>query len=180
MPGTTVFTPMAAVRVATSWTKPLQYMVAGWYVVAILTRLVDAALVLTRRQLATDLANQQAAASGQPLPIDVSYLVDLGLGIDIALFVGIAAINAVILVGAIKRWAWAFWAALVLNAFGVFALLPYLASLSQPRFVATWTTFLHVSTNAIAVIVAVVLLIALIRRGVWAAPKVLPWQIPAR
>jgi hypothetical protein len=178
MPATVQRGPTAPPRVATSWTKPLQYMVAIWYSLAVLSRLVDAGLVLTRRQMAMDAVNRQMAASGQPPPIDASYMVDMSLGIDIVLFLGIAALNGVILIGAIKRWTWAFWAALALNAFGLFALLPYLANFAQPGYVASWLTFLHIATNLVAIAVAVVLLIAVVTRGVWAAPRVAPWQMP--
>jgi hypothetical protein len=174
-PAVTYYQGQRSPRVATRWTKPLQSLVAVWYVICALIQLVNAAITPMKRQAVIDSLNQ-GTASGQPFPFDPNAFANTMVGFTIAIYVAIAALNVVLAVGALRRWTWVFWTAIGLNAFGVIALLADVVNTgNQSATEPAWLLAVLISSHAIAIAIASILLVAGLTRGPWAAPKVAPW-----
>src|SRR5713226_2859647 len=108
----------AVSRVATSWTKPLQYAVAGWYA---LSGLYALSLPFWMSGPMTQLINQsiqrqqELNPSATPLPADFGNTVGSVMtgGLWVAAVIG-AVICAVVVIGALSRWTWLYYVVLVL------------------------------------------------------------------
>ncbi len=166
-------------RLTTSWTRPLQYAVAG---LAAVIGVWYAALPFWVTGLMSDETRRralQAAAANPGLYPDPSQYADrvttfagILLGVVSIVYVAIAI---VVLIGAIRRWTWMYYAVLVLLAILVLGLPATLASLlgiSQPApalggslAVVQWAS---VGLGVIATALLAWMLVALLRRGPWA------------
>jgi hypothetical protein len=105
-------------RVPTSWTKPLQYSVEGWYVWSALYTLASPLWMggLMSQAMTQGLERQQRLnPQATPPPsgfIDMmTTFITFGLWITVVIY---AAIFAVAVVGAWKRWTWVYYVVLVL------------------------------------------------------------------
>ena len=171
-------------REPTSWTRPLQYAVAGWYVWSILYTLTEP---LWMGGLMGNIINQsinQSIQRQQQINPDVSpppaaltdmisNLATISLWISAVLY---SAVFVVVLVAAWRRWTWAYYAVLVL-----LGLTSVLVPVQAVYFVAgpalsaasgvnlpTWVYALNFFSGLPAIALFVWMLVALIKRGPWA------------
>jgi hypothetical protein len=173
-------------REPTSWTRPLQLAVAGWYVVQGLYSLT---LPFWMGGSITQVVNQAIqrqealSPSASPPPADfLNAITSLVTGI---LWVGAVigvAIAAVVVIGALKRWTWMYYAVLVLLGFGAISLpldlvnaLGGSAISSASGFsLPSWTYWLGLIVSIPGTLLFVWMLVALAQRGPWAMRKVTP------
>jgi hypothetical protein len=175
----------AGVLVATSWTRPLRYAIAGWgavqaiwvvtlpfWYITTMTRWADA-MNLRESQLHPD-------QPPPPAPDAMSNTIATGmfyLGIGILLAIGVTAI-----VGALKRWTWAYYTILVLLGLEViwlaFGLLSGLAisALTTTVFGVSagppaWMMWAQLAFGIPSAALLAFMLVALFRRGPWAMTK---------
>ena len=166
-------------RVPTSWTRPLQYAVAAAFAVWGLYSIsipfwMSGAMDAYMRQVA--LRQAQQAPELYPNP---NQYADMMSGIATAsLVIGVvigAGIAIVVVIGALKRWAWLYWVALALlalqvaglpfqlaNAFGAFSGLT--PGLSLPPAVSWFSVVAGLAAAALAAWMVV----AALTRGPWA------------
>lgn len=179
------------VRVATSWTRPLQYAVGG---VAVIYGIWYAAFPFWETGALNEYMRQaalrQVAANPQLYP-DPSAYADTMVNVSTVAFAAVAilgvAVAVLVLIGTIRRWTWIYYA--VLGLAGLASLgLPFSVAgelgVSQPNtpfgpsftgslLVAQW---FGLALGFVSLALGVWMLVALIRRGPWAMRKVLPGQ----
>jgi hypothetical protein len=166
-------------RVATSWTRPLQYAVAAAFAIYGLYSIstpfwMSGAMDQYMRQIAL----RQAQQAPQVYPDPNQYADMMSSFATMSLVIGVVvggAIAIVVVIGALKRWTWLFWVALALlalqvaglpfqlaNAFGAFnALTP---GLSLPPAVTWFSVVAGLASAALAAWMVV----AALTRGPWA------------
>lgn len=187
MPGQPYITASAqstwSSRQPTSWTRPLQYAVAGWYVWSAIYSLTTPFWMggMMNQLVNQSIANQQRLNPDSSLPPGfadtMTNVMTVGIWLGVAISV---AIFAVAFVGAMRRWTWIFYTVLVL--LGLSALLlpldlfdaavgPALASSAS---FAVPTSFYIVGfvTGLPGAALFVWMLLALITRGPWAMKRV--------
>ena len=113
-------------REATSWTRPLQLAVAGWYVlegVYALTLPFWMGGPMTQAMNQSIQRQQQLYPTVSPPPVEFTNLITSMVGgiLWVSAFFGLA-IAVVAVIGAMKRWTWTFYAVLVLLGFSVVSL----------------------------------------------------------
>ena len=173
-------------REPTSWTRPLQLAVAGWYVVQGLYSLT---LPFWMGGSITQVVNQaiqrQEALSPTASPPPADFLNAITSFVTGILWVGAVigvAIAAVVVIGALKRWTWMYYAVLVLLGFGAISLpldlvnaLGGSAISSASGFsLPSWTYWLGLIVSIPGTALFVWMLVALAQRGPWAMRKVTP------
>jgi hypothetical protein len=164
-------------RVATSWTKPLQYAVAGWYG---LQAVYAATLPFWMSGPLTQYMNQAMQRSQQlnpnapPLPTDfASTMATFMSGALIAGAVIGVAISVVVIIGALMRWTWLFYVVLVLLGFSTLSLPVNLISAVVGSSMLTafglpsWLTWLSVAVGIPNAALFIWMLIAVFRHGPW-------------
>lgn len=171
-------------RQSTSWTRPLQYGVAAWYVWSVIYML---ATPLWMGGMMTQIFNQSLQNQRQlnpevsPPPAAftdmMSSVMTAGMWISAVFY---AAVFVVIIVGTTQRWTWMYYVVLVLLGLTTVLLpldLVYLAvghsfgpysSIASP----SWLYLLNLLTGIPAVGLFVWMLVALVRRGPWAMTRV--------
>lgn len=180
----------ATVRVPTPWTKPMQYLVAAWYVVSGLYAL---SLPFWMSSVMTQAMNQSFQRQAQvnpnvspPPPELINSMTSMMSGILwVSAIVGFA-ICAVLVIGALKRWTWIFWVVLVLLGLSTLA-LPFnlVSALAGSTYAAnlyglpSWSTWLSVAIGIPSAALFVWMLVALVRYGPWATTKTSPWAASA-
>lgn len=170
------------VRVATSWTRPLQLAVAGWYAIQ---GLFAASLPFWMVGLMTPFLNQtiqrqeQLNPSAPPPPADLASTLTTTLTVTLAVVaVVVVAMAVVAIIGALMRWSWVFYAVLVLLGLGTVSLPANLvaAMLGSTAFTSlelpSWLTWSQVGLGIPGAALFVWMLVALARRGPWAMAKV--------
>jgi hypothetical protein len=172
----------ATVRVPTPWTKPMQYAVAAWYLLAALYGL---SLPFWMSGVMTQAFNQSFQRQAQlnpnvsPPPQEfVSSMSSMMSGILWASAIIAVAVCAVLVVGALRRWTWIFWVVLVLLGLGTLA-LPFnlISAVAGSSYAASlyglpaWTTWLSVAIGIPNAALFVWMLVGLIRYGAWATTK---------
>ena len=181
------YRPAPAVgRQPTSWTRPLQYAVAGWYALSALYTLttpfwLNGPMTEAIRQSID--RQQQRQPTATPLPPGftetMSSLISVGLWVSAVIGV---AICVVVFIGAFKRWTWMYYVVLVLLGFSVISLPlniinifvgPSMAA-AQGFSLPSWTYWISVVLSIPAAALFVWMLIALIKRGPWAMTRVVP------
>jgi hypothetical protein len=172
----------ATVRVPTPWTKPMQYVVAAFYV---LSGLYALSQPFWMSGVMTQAFNQSFQRQAQlnpnvspPPPEFVSTMTSMMSGILWASAIIGVAIFAVFVIGALNRWTWIFWVILVLLGLGALVLpfsiftalagYTYAGSLSG---VPSWTAWVSVAFGVPGAALFVWMLVALIRYGPWATTK---------
>jgi hypothetical protein len=174
------FQPPRTVRVATDWTTPMQYAVAGLY---LLQGIWAVTLPFLMAGSISDYFNQvvqqqeQLNPTATPPPADlmssITGLITFGLAIGAVIGVAIAAVA---IIGALKRWTWAFYAVLALFALTTIS-LPFTligavttSAINAVR-LPIGLTWASVGFGILEAALFVWMLVALIRRGPWAMTR---------
>jgi hypothetical protein len=170
------FQPQARARVATGWTKPLQYSVAALYLVQAIW---DVTLPFLTAGPMSDYINQIVQRNAQlnpdVAPPPAAFLSAMTTILTWTLAIGAAlgvAIAVVAIIGALKRWTWVFYAVLVLLGLQAvslpFAVVSAVAtSALNPVKLPAGLTWASVAFGVPAVALFVWMLVAVIRRGPW-------------
>jgi MFS family permease len=188
-PPAAYYQPPATPRLPTQWTKPMQYAVAGWYVVSGLFALTVPFWMSGR---VTDIMNraiqQQTSLNptvSPPPPEFVSAMSSMMSGILWVAAVFGVAISTVAIMGALKRWTWMFYVVLVLLGLGVLG-LPYniVTLVSERSTLSVFTMppgfiWLSIGFGLGGTALFVWMLIAVIRYGPWAMAKKVDQPAPA-
>jgi hypothetical protein len=170
-------------REPTSWTQPLQvavaarYVAAGLYGLALPFWMQGYMSAVMQRSLQQQ---QQAYPAGQGPPPGFTDMLNAMVtgSIWIGAIIGLA-IAVVAIVGAIKRWTWAYYVILVLLGFTllgtVFNLINLVAggalTARQPQ-PPDFTRIASYVFGAIDTVLFVWMLVALVRRGPWAMKRI--------
>jgi hypothetical protein len=108
----------ASTRVVTSWTRPMQYMVAGWYGVQALflaTLPFWYISTMTRWADAMNRQNQQLYPAGPTPPPDLASNTNTVMTVLFYLMIVVLLAMAVVAIaGALRRWNWAYYGILAL------------------------------------------------------------------
>jgi hypothetical protein len=193
--GTTTFQPPPhKKRQATSWTRPLQYTVAGFYSLQAVYSLslpfwmggpMGAAMTQSMDQGMQRQQQLNPAVSPPPAALTDAMSSMMTAVLVVALWLAAVfgvVIGVVAIVGALKRWSWTYYVVLVLLGFSALALPVNLLSLvsgsarsamggvSMP----SWTYDLATAVGIPATALFVWMLVALVKRGPWAMRKVPP------
>jgi hypothetical protein len=174
-------------RFPTSWTRPLQYSVAGWYAIQGMYAL---SIPFWMGSAITQVVNQsiqrqeQLNPSASPPPEEfanaMNSLITGGLWVG-ALF-GFA-LSLVVIIGALNRWTWLYYVVLVLLGLGAISLpLNLVNAVSGPSSVSSSYSFvLPAWTYAVSLVLSIPgtalfvwMLVALAKRGPWGMAKAAP------
>jgi len=172
----------ATVRVPTPWTKPMQYAVSAWYT---LSGVYAVSLPFWMSGLMSQAVTQTFQRQAQlnpnvspPPPELISSMTSMMSGALVAAAVIGVVICAVIVIGALMRWTWIFWAVLVFLGLGALGLPVNLNSaLSGSTYagnlygIPSWTSWLSVGIGIPGAALFVWMLVALVRYGPWATTK---------
>jgi hypothetical protein len=179
--------PPRTVRVATSWTRPMQYAVAGvaavygiWYTT--FPFWMDGPLSDYMRQAAL----RQAAADPQLYPDPSAYAATM-VNISLVAFAAVAilgvAVAVLVLIGTIRRWTWMYYTVLGLvglstiglpfSILGALGITQSPISLNGSLQVSQW---FGLALGLVSLALGVWMLVALVRRGPWAMRKALSAQ----
>ena len=168
--------PQRKPRVATGWTKPLQYAVAAWY---LLQALYAIALPFVMTGPMTDYVNQvmqrQAELNPNVTPPTPDVMATIASLMTFALWAGALigiAISAVAITGALKRWTWVFYAVLILLglqtvSFPFTLISAFVTSTLNPVKLPVAMTATSIAFGFPAVALFAWMLVAAIRRGPW-------------
>jgi hypothetical protein len=173
-------------RQPTSWTRPLQYAVAGWYTLSALYTLTTPFWLngpMTQAINQSIQRQEQLQPTATPLPPGFTDMVNslMGVGLWASAVIGVA-ISVVVIVGAFKRWTWLYYVVLVLLGFSTISLPlniinifvgPSMAA-AQGFSLPSWTYWTAVVISIPAAALFVWMLIALIKRGPWAMSRTAP------
>lgn len=173
-----------AMREPTSWTRPLQYIVIGWFVVRGIYQLSIPFWMgpIISQELQTSLQRQQQNyPPGQPPPPGMTEMMTTAMmagiwsGVIFAL-----ALSAVAIAGAIRRWTWAYYAVLALLGIGLLGTV-YNAidlatrgavSASSPYQLPVWVNIFSYVDSAADGVLFVLMLVVVIRRGPWGMRRI--------
>ena len=176
-PQVAYFQPPRRVRVPTGWTKPLQYSVAGWY---LLSALYAITLPLVMAGPMTDYFNQvvqrQAQLNPNVAPPPPDFLTTMTSVMTFALWsaavIGIA-IAVVVIIGALKRWTWLFYVVLILLglqavSFPFTLISAFSTTAINPVKLPVALTAASVAFGFPSIALFAWMLLAVIQRGPWA------------
>ena len=169
-------------REPTSWTKPLQYAVGGWYVWSGLYSLAAplwSGSVISNAFQQSFQRQQQLNPQVSPPPAElVSAMSSMVTAIEWISVAFNLALFAVIIVGTWKRWIWMYYVVLVLLGLSTLLLpvqivdafiAPSVASAMGVNFaLPSWLFALAIGSGVLAAALFVWMLVALIKRGPWA------------
>ena len=163
-----------------SWTKPLQYSVAGWYLLqAIYAIIVPFVMAAPMADYFNQVVQRQAQLNPNTAPPPAEFLSTMttvltwGLALSAAIGVAIAAVA---IIGALKRWTWVFYTVLVLLGLQTvsfpFTLISAFANTSfNPVKLPVELTASSVALGFPAIALFIWMLIAAIKRGPWAMTR---------
>ncbi len=173
-------------RQATSWTRPLQYAVAGWYVlqgVYALSLPLWMSGPMAQAMSQTVQRQQQLSPTAKPPPADLINVMTsmMTVALWVAAVIGLA-ISVVAIVGALRRWTWTYYAVLVLLGLSAISLpVDVINALGGSTVAAasgfsmpSWTYWLGLASAIPATALFVWMLVALVKRGPWGMTKVAP------
>jgi hypothetical protein len=175
----------ANVRVPTPWTKPMQYAVAGWYVISGIYAL---SLPFWMSSTMSQAFNQSFQRQMQlnpdvsPPPPDVmnSMTTMMSAFLWVGALIGVA-IAVVAIIGALQRWTWIFYVILVLLGLGAVS-LPFsiagafgASSGLNPYSLPSSVTWVSTISELLGTALFVWMLVAVIRYGPWAMPRKVEW-----
>ncbi|MEP6753115.1 MAG: hypothetical protein ABI959_10250 [Candidatus Dormiibacterota bacterium] len=172
--------PHTGTRVATGWTKPLQYSVVAYYLVSAIWAIAAPFLMAAPiSDYVNQVIQQNAALNPDTPPPPAAALSTIQSVITIALGVGAAigvAISAVAIIGALRRWTWVFYAVLVLLAlqtisFPFTLISAFTTSAFSPIKLPVATTAVSVAVAIPAVALFIWMAVAAFRRGPWAMKR---------
>ena len=173
-------------REPTSWTRPLQLAVAGWYVVEGIYALslpfwMSGPMAQAMNQSIQ--RQQQLYPTVSPPSADFTNVMTSMVGgvLWVSAVFGVA-IAVVAAIGALKRWTWMYYAVLVLLGFGVISLpidvvdaLGGSAISSASGFsLPAWTYWVALVAAIPSTALFIWMLVALVKRGPWAMRRVTP------
>jgi hypothetical protein len=185
------------IRVATSWTRPLQYAVVGWFA---LQAVYDISLpfwmgktmgdAMTQAMNQSIQRQQQLSPAVSPPPAAVTEAMNslMTSTLTVALWAGAVfgmAISVVAIIGALKRWTWVYYVLLVLLGFSAISLplnlinavggsaISAAGGFSMPP----WIYWLGLASSIPATALFIWMLVALVQRGPWAMRNADPQQI---
>lgn len=179
------FVPQPTVREPTSWTRPLQYAVAAWYVLStVFTLSTPFWLSSLMTQTIRASFEQQQARNPGAAPPPPGFFDQFNTMMTVVLWIAVVfaiAIAVLFIVAAVKRWIWAYYVVLVFLGFSV---------LSGPTNVLNLATRNSYSSLGFTPPVAlyvygivawfpatalfVFMLVALVKRGPWGMRKISP------
>lgn len=173
-------------RQPTSWTRPLQYAVAGWYALSALYTLTTPFWLngpMTQAIAQSIRRQEQLQPTASPLPPGFTDMMNslMAVGLWVSAVIGVA-ISVVVIVGAFKRWTWMYYVVLVLLGFSTISLPlniinifvgPSLSA-AQGFSLPSWTYWIAVVISIPAAALFVWMVIALIKRGPWAMTRITP------
>ncbi|MEO8743880.1 MAG: hypothetical protein ABI334_01185 [Candidatus Dormiibacterota bacterium] len=173
-------------REPTSWTRPLQYAVAGWYVLSAIYALSLPFWMSGPMSQAINQSIQHQEKlnpTASPPPADLTAMVTsfMTVGIVVGGLIGLA-LCAVAVIGALKRWTWIYYVVLVLLGLGTISLPVNLVSAVTGSSVAAasgfsmpvWITWIGILFSIPAAALFVWMLVALVQRGPWGMKKLAP------
>jgi hypothetical protein len=177
----------ASARVATSWTRPMQYAVAGWYSVqALWVASLPFWYISTMTRFADEMnrRNQQLQPGGPTPPPDMMSQINTEATVVFyfAIVVGLViAVGAIVL--AVTRRTWAFYAILViLGLEAIWLMLGTLGSLAISVAVTAasglsagppaWMVWVQLGFGIVSAALVAWMLVAMFQRGPWAMTRV--------
>jgi hypothetical protein len=178
---------LADTRVATSWTTPMQFAVAGWYgLQALWVATLPFWYISTMTRYADEMnrRNQQLhPGTPAPPPDLVSNTNSMATAVFYIAIVLVLVIALVAIAGAIKRWTWAFYALLVLLGLeAIWQLLGTLGGLAITAAVAAaggltagppaWMVGADLGFGVVSAALFAWMFVAMFKRGPWAMTKV--------
>ena len=175
------FQPRSGARVATGWTRPLQYSVIAWYLAYAIWSIAAPFLMAGPISDYVNQAVQQNAALNPDVPpptadvlATINSVITVALAAAAAIGVGI---SAVAIIGALRRWTWVFYAVLVLLglqtvSFPFTLISAFTTSAFSPMKLPVAITAISVAFGVPAVALFVWMLVAAFRRGPWAMTRV--------
>jgi hypothetical protein len=183
---TTYQQPGRPLRQPTSWTRPLQYSVAGWYALqAVYALALPFWMTGPMAQAMTEglRRQQQLYPTVSPPPVEFTSAMTSILGgvLWVGALFGLA-ISLVAIVGALNRWAWTYYVVLVLLGLSAISLPINLINAFSGSAISaasgfslpSWTYWLGLVLAIPAAALFIWMLVALIKRGPWAMAKVSP------
>jgi hypothetical protein len=173
-------------REPTSWTRPMQFAVAGWYAlegVYALTLPFWMGGPMTQAMNQSIQRQQQLYPTVSPPPADFTNVMTSMVGgiLWVSALFGVA-IAVVVVIGALNRWTWMYYAVLVLLGFGAISLpidvvdalggsaISTASGFSLPE----WTYWLGRVSALPSTALFIWMLIALVKRGPWAMRRFTP------
>jgi hypothetical protein len=169
----------SAPRVATSWTVPLQYSVAGWFA---LQAFWSATLPFWVSSQVTQMfvlaVQRQRQLNPEVAPPPADYVTTMNTMFSgvfwIAGAVGIA-ISLIVVVGALQHWTWMYYAVLVLLGFWILS-LPYnqvaeyifRTAFPSPVTTPSWVNLVAIGFGIPSAALFVWMIVAISKRGPWA------------
>jgi len=177
-------------RVPTAWTEPMQYAVAGLYAISIVYLLVSAFLLSSEVSQIFNQALQQSTSqypNASPPPTAVvngvtSFFTFVFWG---GAFIG-TVVSVVVVIGALMRWTWMFWVALVFLGLSTIALpLDLIGAIGRSATpgiysLPVWQSWAAVAIGIPSAALFVWMLIGVIRYGPWAQTRNLDWPSGAK
>jgi hypothetical protein len=172
--------PRTGPRVPTGWTKPLQYSVVAWYLANAIWGIGQPFLMAAPiSDYFNQVLQQNAALNPNTPPPSADVLSAIHSFITVALAVGAAvgvAISAVIIIGALRRWTWVFYAVLVLLglqtiSFPFTLVSAFSTSAISPMKLPVAITAASVAFGIPAAALFIWMAIAAFRRGPWAMAR---------
>jgi hypothetical protein len=178
--------PGRVTREPTSWTRPLQLAVAGWYVLqGVYSLTLPFWMGGSISQMVNQAVQRQETLNPTASPPPGEFVNVMTTFVNTFLWIGAAigvVIAAVVVIGALKRWTWIYYAVLVLLGFGAISLpldlvnaLGGSAISSASGFsLPAWTDWLGLIVSIPGTALFIWMLVALAQRGPWAMRKVTP------
>jgi hypothetical protein len=170
--------PARPKREPTSWTRPIQYAVAGWYLILAIYSLSTPLWMAgpIAQAINQSMQRQQQMNPDATLPPGFTDLMSsiMTASIWVSAIV-VVAVYVVIIVGALNRWTWMFYVVLILLGFSAISLpLNIINVFTAPSMSAaqgfslpSWVYVLSVVLSIPATALFVWMLVALVKRGPW-------------
>jgi hypothetical protein len=177
------FQPQKTERHPTSWTRPLQLAVAGWYAISAVYSLSlpfwmgGPMSQMVNQSINQSIQRQQAlnpTVSPPPPGLADSITSFMSGAIWVAAIIG-AAVCLVVIIGALNRWTWLYYVLVVLLGLGTISLPVNLVTAVTGSSIAAasgfslpvWTQWVGVLFSIPSAALFVWMLVALVKRGPW-------------
>ena len=163
--------PHRTTRTPSSWTRPVQTMIAGWY--ALQSALLFVLAIVVALNL-SDWVNAFVLSEERAHPQDAlpppGFATEMTLTIGLYFFLGAVsalALFIVLIAGALRRWAWAHYVAMVALALEALTLPLTLFYSGMPQTARVLAVILAIAAAALCGISVV----SAVRRGPWAMKR---------
>ncbi|TMF36545.1 MAG: hypothetical protein E6I27_12925 [Chloroflexi bacterium] len=157
-----------AYREPTSWSRPMQLITAGLFLISAITSVVVAFVFINH-----DSMLKAIQASGPPSGTDVETAANFGIAVAYGVVIFFAILQVVAAIGSYLGWRWMFWGALVLFGLNSIGAFTNLGPISNPKTSAIPFSGLLISElfALLSLAMFVWMLIAAVRFGPWAMKK---------